>query len=217
MSKIQLNAVAVTLLLLAVLIGNRSREITLTPVPQSHFENIPLKFGEWIGRDSQFDESTRQQLPSASLLYRFYERKTDIVPSGMAIVYATDLGDFHQPEVCLEGQGLKTVSKGIARIKDGKGGTFDAVTLVTEADYQRRVFLFWFYSNGEASTSLGSYKIRILKDRLMGKVVRRSAMIRLDTPVLDGEEEAIGRLVQLANDSVPYLRAQFDEEAVVTK
>lgn len=211
MSKIQLNAVAVTLLLLAVLFGARLREITLLPAPQSRFEKIPLHLGDWIGRDSEFDEKTRQQLPSASLLYRFYERPTDIVSSNMAIVFATDLGDFHQPEVCLEGQGLKTVTKGVVRIKDGKGGTFEAVTLVTEADYQRRVFLFWFYSNGEASTSLGSYKIRILKDRLMGKVVRRSAMIRLDTSVVDTEEEAISRLVQLANDSVPYLRAQFDE------
>lgn len=212
MSKVQLHALIVVALLVLTAVATRAvRPPTMEGAPNTSFSKIPLHFGEWTGSNDQFDDTTRQNLPSASLLLRFYKRNYEISPVGLAIVYGTDLGDFHQPEVCLEGQGLQSVSKSIVKIKDGKGGTFDAVSLITEdTNYRRQAFVFWFYTEGEPSTSLGRYKVNMLMDRLFMRRIRPSAMIRLSTVVANSEEESTAQLVQFASEVFPYLKQEFD-------
>ena len=214
MSKVQLHACAVTILLLLVAVGLKSaKPFTLAGPAGTDFSKIPLTFGVWTGEVGEFDPTTRENLPSASLLLRFYKRSYDIAPLGLAVVYGTDLGDFHQPEVCLEGQGLQAVSKRTVRIKDGRGGTFDAVSVITESDFRRQAFVFWFYTEGTTSTSLGKYKLSMLLDRLMMRRIRPSAMIRLSTVVTSSDQESIDELVLFASDAFPYLKREFDSTA----
>lgn len=216
MSKLQLNACIIIVLILAVAACTKVvRPLKAAGRLKTTFQTIPMKFNGWTGEEGKFDPETYRLLPTASLLYRFYLRDYDVSPVALAIVYGSDLGNFHQPEVCLEGQGLQSVSKSIVKVKDGNGGTIDAVSLITQSDseYARYVFLFWFYTDGSASTSLGSYKLRILGQRLMMRNVRPSAMIRLSTPVVTTEQEAIDQLVTFASDIYPHLIKEFESGA----
>lgn len=213
MSKVQLHSYIVIVLLLAVTGAVKlAKPLRLAGAPTTDFSRIPMAVGGWTGENGEFDERTYEMLPSASLLMRYYARDYDLSPVALGIVYGTDLGDFHQPEVCLEGQGLRAISKGTVRIKDGKGGSFPAVSLITEANYRRQVFVFWFYAEGVSSISLGQYKISILFSRLMMRKVQPSALIRFSTVVADGESEsdAMGRVVQLADALFPYVKRELD-------
>ena len=212
MSKVQLNAyIVIAILLLVTAAVKTAKPFTVQGRPNTDFSRIPLNVGEWKGKEGSFDKQTRELLSSCSLLSRFYQRDYDIVPVGFAVVYGTDLKDFHQPEVCLEGQGLRAVSKTIVRVRDGEGSTFPAVGLVTEADYRRQVFVYWFYTEGMSSTSLGRYKINMLRDRLFMRRVQPSAMIRLSTVVYDteSEQDALDRVIVLADVLFPYLKREL--------
>jgi len=208
-SGVQLHAyVLVVLLALVTSTTMFSKPLRVEGRSETDFSKIPMEPGEWVGRTSRFDERTYEQLPSCSLLLRFYEH--EIHPNiELAIVYGTDLGDFHQPEICLEGQGLRSVGKDRVQIREGGGTSFEAVELITESDYGRRIFLFWFYSEGVSSTSLGTYKVRVFSERLRMRRVQPSALIRLSTEVLGSDEEAIDRLVRFAEEVVPYIRSEF--------
>jgi len=213
MSKIQLNACIVIVLFLLVTAAVQSvKPFKLEGRQRTDFSAIPLKIGDWTGRQTEVDQRTKDMLPSCSLLMRFYERDYDLSPVGFTVIYGSDLGDFHQPEVCLEGQGLRTVSKGVVKIPDGEGGAFDAVRLITEADYRRQVFVFWFYTKGMSSTSLGRYKLNMLMDRMFMRKIQPSAMIRLSTVVADTEteEDAMIRAINLASTVLPYLKRELD-------
>ena len=212
MSKVQLHTSIVIVLLLSVTAAVKmAKPLKVEGRPKTDFSGIPMTVGGWAGENGEFDPRTYEMLPSCSLLMRFYQREYDLSPVGLAVIYGTDLGDFHQPEGCLEGQGLRAISKGTVRIKDGKG-LFPAVSVVTEKDYRRQIFVFWFYAEGLSSTSLGQYKVNILLSRLLMRKVQPSALIRFSTVVADSESEseAEGRIVQLANAIFPYVKRELD-------
>lgn len=215
MSKIQLHACLVIGLLLLVAAGVRSaKPFKMEGRPNTEFEGVPLVIGDWQGRNTKIDPQTLESLSSCSLLSRLYQRELDPVPVGLTVVYGTDLKDFHQPEVCLEGQGLSPVSKGDVTIHD-KDGDFPAVGLVTERDYRRQVFVYWFVTRGMSSTSLGRYKLNMLRDRLFVRKVQPSAMIRLSTIVYDmeTEQDAMERVLTFADTVFPYLKSELDADA----
>lgn len=209
MSKVQLHAYTLVVLLgIATLGAKMAKPLGVGGRPSTDFSRIPLELAGWSGRDGEFDEQTYRLLPSCSLLLRYYERE-DYPPVELAIVYGTNLGDFHQPEICLEGQGQHSVKKSKVRIKKNDGTSFEGVSLIMESGYGRSVYVFWFFSEGATSTFLGNYKLKVFLDRLHAGKVRPSAMVRLSTPVYYSDEEAVDQLIRFAEDFVPYIEEEF--------
>ena len=210
MSKLQLHALILTVILGLAIVGTRaSGPLTVRGRPNTKFERIPMEFAGWVGLDGEFPPGTATSLPTCSLLLRRYMHEDVYSPLELALVYGTDLGDFHQPEFCLEGQGLRSVSKGTVLINGGDGTSFEAVKVIMDSEYGRRAFVFWFYSEGISSTSLGRYKVKVFLNRLLTRDVQPSAMVRLSIDVLDTDEEAIDQLARFAELIVPYLRQEF--------
>ena len=209
MSKVQLHAcILIVLLGAAIAAAKSAKPLMVEGRPRTDFSGIPLDLGEWYGRNSKFGAESYKALPSCSLLLRYYEHYEHPFVE-LAVVYGTDLGDFHQPEACLEGQGLCSVKKGKVRISEGEGVSFEAVSLIMESAYDRRAFVFWFSDEGKASTFLGSHKARVFLKRLRARKIEPSALVRLSTQVLGSDEEAVNRLVRFAEDVVPYLKKEF--------
>jgi len=181
--------------------------------PKTEFEKIPLEFAGWYGSNGEFPPATQEALPTCSLLLRYYGHEDGYGPVELAVVYGTDLGDFHQPEFCLEGQGLQRLSSGHVRIRNADGTSFVAVSLIMERYGGKRAFVFWFASKGTTSTFLGSYKTKIFLNRLLRRKIEPSAMVRLSTDVVGPDEEAskeaIDELVGFAEMVVPFLREEF--------
>lgn len=211
MSKVQLHAcILIVVLGFASIAAKFMSPLTLGGSSGTSFSKIPLNFAGWNGEQSEFDEETRSQLPSASLLLRYYMHDSYDSPVELAIVYGTDFGSFHQPEFCLEGQGMRRVKSTKVRISGGDGTEYETASAIMESDYDRYAFVYWFLSEGVSSTSLGNYKVRLLIDGLRrGRKIEPSAMIRLSTRVVNTDEQAIGQLVHFAEDITPYIKQEF--------
>jgi EpsI family protein len=209
MLKIQLRAYVLAVILgLTLFMVRSARPLVKEGRPKTDFSRIPMDIDGWSGLNGRFDESTYKGLPSCSLLVRFYQHP-DYPTVDLAIVYGTDLGDFHQPEGCLEGQGLRIVDKRRIVIHT-KEGAFPAVSLITDSDVGRRAFVFWFAGSGSVSTFLGDYKVRLFFHRLRFRKIQPSAMIRLSTAVTDSDEDATARLLTFIKEAYPYLKQEFE-------
>lgn len=211
MSKVQLNAIALLIILSLTTAGAKlARPLSVEGRVRTDFDLIPLDIGDWAGAEDRFSDQTYKLLPTCSLLLRYYQHPDLYAPVELAIVYGTDLGDFHQPEFCLESQGLRTVEKGLVKLKDPSGKQFDAVKLIMEGDTSgRRMFLFWFSSEGTTSTFLGNYKVKIFMDRLLARRVKPSALVRLSTLVVDSDEDSLKTLTRFADMMIPYIEKEF--------
>lgn len=215
MSKIQLHStVLIVLFGLTIAATYAKKPLTIAGRPQTDFARIPMEIDGWYGTELTWDEMTLNALPSASLLRRSYTHESDPYTVELAIVYGTDLGDFHQPEVCLTGQGWRTLHSFPVRIATRDGESFVANNVIMEHGQGfRNAFMYWFYSRGIVSTSLGSYKLRMLRDRILGTGVEPSAMIRLSTEVYgEDDKEATEHLRAFAEAAAPYIREEFSVE-----
>ena len=208
MSKIQLHSFILAVILGLTSVAMKSSKPLAVDRPQTDFSKIPMEIDGWVGTNSRFDDATYQLLSSCSLLVRFYQHQ--IHPTvDLAIVYGTDLGDFHQPEICLEGQGLRIVDKHKITIRTDEGA-FQAISLLTESDFGRRAFVFWFAGEGQTSTFLGNYKMKVLFQRLRIRKIEPSALVRFSTEVVDSDQEATDRLVGFIKSVYPYLKLEIE-------
>lgn len=210
MRKLQVHAYIAAVIFGLMLLAAKSGEpLVFEGRPNTEFEKIPLELPGWSGMNSKFDEKTYEQLPTCNLLLRYYDERDSRVPIELAIVYGQELGDFHQPEMCLEGQGLRSVARRKVRIRRSDGTSFEAVGLTMEGEYSRRAFVYWFSTQGVTSTFLGDYKVRLLLNRLTARKVQPSAMVRLAAEVRYTDEEAFDQLVRFAEAIVPNLDEEF--------
>lgn len=212
MSRIQLHAYVLIIILGIVTLGAKSiKPLTVEGRPKTTFGRIPLEFKGWYGQEGRFDEETYRQLPAASLLLRRYVTEDVYAPIELAIVYGTDVGSFHQPEYCLEGQGLKRIKSVKVLLNDSTTGKkFEAVSLIMDSEYGHRAYLYWFLSDGVTSTSLGNYKLKLILNGLRrSRKIEPSAMIRISTDVVDSDEQASTDLEKFAEEILPYIKKEF--------
>lgn len=214
MPKTKLHAFILTALFAAAAIASISvKPLTASERVSCDFTHIPASVGGYVGTDEKFSSETYTSLPSASLLLRKYALADNSPAVELAIVYGVDLGDFHQPEICLAGQGLRVLHRGTTTVTDSNGKVFDVVSLVTESDYGQDAFLYWFSSKDSVSTSLGNYKARLLLSRLQRKAISPSAMVRMSVPVHGSPEEALARLAAFAGKISPYVDEEIRDGA----
>ena len=211
MSKFQLHALVIIVLCGLTLAGTKAVAPTQKGRVTTDFSAIPLEFGDWsILQVRDFDDGTKRLLPSSSLMLRDYEHADYSGSTEIAIVYGVDLGNFHQPEICLEGQGWRSQTRRLVRIKNPDGSSFNSMSLImANENAGRTAFLYWFMSEGTTSTSLGNYKTRVLVNRLLMRAVQPSAMIRLSTPVIGSDDDAVNVLADFAQQVLPFLKTEF--------
>ncbi len=207
MSKVQSRAY-----FLAIFMAVFALAIYVTPTigrtggrPNQTFEDIPLHVGDWGGERGDFDEVTKAALPSAALFLAEYVNSSgDLVQ--LAIIYGQDLGDFHQPEYCLEGQGWRTLEKRHFSLKEKDGFTHTAVEMHQTMSLQDQIVIYWFATEGKATTELGKHKIKVSFDRIFSKKVKPSALIRFIAPVRTDPERASKAARELASEIGPTIR-----------
>lgn len=173
--------------------------------PNETFDEIPMSIGDWGGERGSFDENTMNALPSCALFTADYVNSRGEMVQ-LSIVYGRDLGDFHQPEYCLEGQGWKTTHKRALTITEEDGTKHRAVELHQSMAHQDQVVLYWFATEGKAATTLGKHKIKVYLDRLLSRQVRPSALVRFIAPVRSDQSSASAAAHDLATKMGPLIR-----------
>ncbi len=205
--------------------------ITLSPNPGSvgmrlseDFSEIPLHANGWYGTNQQFDgaASVYAQLSTCQLLNRSYYKDLSGASAQLSVVLGLDLGDFHQPEVCMNGAGWQVINQRLIKIKPIGAPEHLAVLNNMRSERQGEIVLiYWFYMAGEVTPTLGSKLSQSFRN--VFKTVEPSAMVKFTSPVdydrASAEAAATDLCVSLEKDILKVVKkkATFEPSDKVLK
>ncbi len=172
-------------------------------------QTIPVQVGEeWLGQDFHLEETVYDILETRAIIHRSYvgENGQDVFLS--VVHYSDTKVDFHAPESCFGGRGLKTVktNKTITFLSSGdEQTTLDVAKLVTTRPNGKTI-TYYFYKSGDF---VGSNYIKMRLSIAANKLLRndaRGSLIRISTVIRpDREAEAESLLVEFLQDLLPYV------------
>lgn len=147
--------------------------------------NIPIKIGDWEGKDSPIEEEIFNILETKAVLVRKYIRGENSV--NLAIVYYGDtkLG-FHRPEACFTGQGATINARTIDNIEIGDK-KIDVNRLLLSGAKGNRLMLYWFQTGSFYTANYKKFRWQIILNRIQGKK-QGAAMVQISTTVNDDNE-----------------------------
>ncbi|MDO8682222.1 MAG: EpsI family protein [Armatimonadota bacterium] len=185
------------------------------------FEQIPFSVGDWYSdKERSSIRTSVKGLPTSSVLNRLYTNSNgDKVI--LTIVYASSLGDMHQPEICLMGQGWAISEPRKISLHPKQKLSFKAMKamLSNEVEGRDELAVYWFDSPVGKSTLLPKHKIKIYLSRLTKHGTVGTALVRIMTPVsgFDDEERGLKAAVDLANEISPHIDILLAKPPVIKK
>jgi hypothetical protein len=221
MSKIQISAIA--LLCMTVLWVAAMRRI---PQPSADarvvdsFTAIPSRVGNWSSVvDSSSISQRQKELPTASLLNRTYTNGQGSQAT-LSIVYCTSLGDLHQPEYCLGGQGWSAADKASPVIHPKGAEPFASMMswIQNEATGQESVALYWFNSRLVKDTLLPWFKMKVYWCRIRGVELESVALVRIMVSTTAGDRDLAKKAaVDFGGHISPYIDSMMSSPPVTEK
>ena len=178
--------------------------------PRTPLSSLPSQIDGWKGTDSVLDQETLDILGPGEFLVRDYENTSQPQPwIDLYIAYfpSQKAGDtIHSPNHCLPGAGWVPTSREVVQITRSDGSSFPVNRYVVAKAGDRQLVLYWFQAHGRVVASEWSAKYYLIADSIR---MNRSdgGMVRLMTPMLDGESPATAqaRMMKLGSQFLPLL------------
>ena len=178
--------------------------------PRASLSSLPLQIDGWTGTDSVLDQQTLDILGPGEFLVRDYQNASQPQPwIDLYIAYfpTQKAGDtIHSPNHCLPGAGWIPTSRELVRLTRPDGSSFPVNRYVVAKTGERQLVLYWFQAHGRAVASDYWAKYYLVSDSVR---MNRSdgALVRLMTPILDGEspDAAQARMMKLGSQFLPLL------------
>ncbi len=167
---------------------------------------IPYTIGEWWGKDLPLDSSVYEILETKAIIHRNYTlHDTTIL---LSIVYYPETKvDFHGPESCLGGRGVRTQTL-VKRIQlDYNGDTvdLDINTIIREYGEDKQV-VYYFY---KAGPFIGNSYIKLRFALALNKFTsteKSGSLIRVSVPVyFSNHKEAEAALREFIEELYPHV------------
>jgi EpsI family protein len=174
------------------------------------FASLPLDLGEYRGRWRTIDEPVRAVLAADDLLLAdFTDGEGRLLNLYTQYYQRQDRGAAtHSPRLCIPAAGWEIADLRGHRVEAAR---FDGAALavnraVVTRDGARILVYYWFQQRGRNTTDEYLTKLFILRDGLL-RHRTDGAMVRLITPLAEGEGEASGdaRLERFATRLLPHL------------
>jgi len=151
-------------------------------------KTIPIKIGEWQGKDLPIDELTTDILETDAVLLRIYENPKGRQVALAVVYYQDNRVALHLPESCISGAGSFIVKEDVEPIPLPGENDFKANLMQVKGDKGNQVIVYYFESTG---TRTASYK-DMRWQRMMNRVRSRSnngALVRFSTVSSASPEE----------------------------
>jgi EpsI family protein len=175
-------------------------------VARKALRELPYTLGGWTGEEHPLQERIVQAVSVSDYTNRVY-----VEPSAPSIelyigYYASQrAGDtIHSPKNCLPGAGWDPIRSGYARIELAGGQQILVNEYVIQQDEQREMVFYWYQGRGRVIASEYAGKLWMVNDAIFRNRTD-GALVRLITPLNDGEEAARTRLVNFTEVLFPYL------------
>jgi EpsI family protein len=199
-SSIRLWITAGVLLLGFVLLHSASHGEPI--VPRQRLQELPYTLSNWSGEEHPLQPQIVQAVSVSDYTNRVYFQ-----PGGAPVqlyigYYASQrTGDtIHSPKNCLPGAGWDPIKSGVATITVSGGRKIAVNEYVIQQDLDTELVFYWYQGRGRvlANEYVGKFWMvadAITRNRTDG------ALVRLITPMNDGETQAFARLASFAQDS----------------
>jgi EpsI family protein len=171
------------------------------------FRAIPLRMGNWVSTPGESIVKMRQSvLPTSSVLDRVYSDGQGN-KANVTIVYCTSLGDLHQPEMCLGGQGWSAADASSPSLHPKGESPFSTTMswVQNEATGEDSVALYWFNSSLVKDTLLPWFKVKVYWSRVRGVELQSVALVRIIVPTGGNPDRAKKAAVDFATQASPYI------------
>ncbi len=171
-------------------------------IQRQPLRELPYAFNNWSGEEHQFDEKVVRAVGVTDYTNRVYSQSGG-VPVGLYIGYygSQKTGDtIHSPKNCLPGAGWEPVKSGEATLTVSGGRKIVVNEYVIQQDLDKELVFYWYQGRGRVIASEYEGKFWMVADAITRKRTD-GALVRLLTPINDGEDRAFARLTSFAQDS----------------
>jgi EpsI family protein len=176
-------------------------------VPHQPLRGLPYILGTWMGSEQPLSERIVQAVGVSDYANRIYQS-----PNGAAQLYVgyyanQRTGDtIHSPKNCLPGAGWDPIQSGYAKISIPGGRQIVVNEYVIQQGTDKELVFYWYQGRGRVIASEYSGKFWMVADAI-ARNRTDGALVRLITPLNDGEEKARARLENFAQLVFPPLDA----------
>ncbi len=204
--KFRQNAAAAMAFLLAFAFMLRLFARTTPVLTQEHLSQLPLRLGPWRGQDTPIEARIVAAIGVDSYLNRVY-----VDPAGQPVelyiaFYANQRTDkwVHSPKDCIPGTGWEPVRAGTAGVDVPGRGLVVVNRYVIEKGLDHRLVFYWYQGRGRVMASEYAAKFWLAADAMRWNRTDES-LVRVITPMADGESAAGGRLRAFLRTMFPQL------------
>ena len=187
-----------------VLLHTVSRGEALVPRPP--LSELPYAFAGWKGEERPIKEQIVQAVGVSDYTNRVYIDLTN-APVQLYIGYyaSQKTGDtIHSPKNCLPGAGWDPIQSGYVTVSVPGGRQIVVNEYVIQQDLNKQIVFYWYQSRGRVIASEYSAKFWMVADAI-SRNRTDGALVRVVTPMNEGEANARARLVRFTQLLFPHL------------
>lgn len=177
-----------------------------TTVPHQPLNQLSYSLANWTGEERPLQDRLVQLVSVSDYTNRVYIDRADAPVQLYIGYYASQrAGDtIHSPKNCLPGAGWDPIHSEYLAISVGKGRQVVVNEYVIQQDLNKQMVFYWYQSRGRVIASEYWDKLWMVADAL-SRNRTDGALVRLVTPVTDGEANARARLVKFTQLLFPHL------------
>jgi EpsI family protein len=175
-------------------------------VAREPLRELPYVLGSWKGEDHPLPQQIVQAAGVNDYANRLYVDSTAAAVQLYIGYYDSQRtgNTIHSPKNCLPGAGWDPIRSGDARVSLAGGNTIVVNEYVIQQDQDKRLVFYWYQGRGRFIASEYSGKFWMVADALLRNRTD-GALVRLITPMSDGEAAARARLASFSQDLLPHL------------
>jgi EpsI family protein len=164
-------------------------------IPRQPVRMLPLTIARWTGREFPFEEQVVGAAGVSDYTNRFYFESGSAPIQLYVGYYASQKnGDrIHSPKNCLPGSGWDPVKSRYATISIPGRNNIVVNEYLVQKDQNRQLVFYWYQGRGRITAGEFVAKFWMTIDSITRNRTD-GALVRLVTPVMDGEGKAYERL-----------------------
>jgi EpsI family protein len=175
-------------------------------VARQPLRELPNTLGGWISQERPLQERIVQAVGVSDYTNRIFFNHTDPPVQLYVGYYASQrTGDtIHSPKNCLPGAGWDPIHSGYAQVSVLSGRQIVVNEYVIQRDLNKQMVFYWYQGRGRVIASEYWGKFWMVADAI-SRNRTDGALVRLVTPMNDGEAKARARLVCFTQLLFPHL------------
>jgi EpsI family protein len=177
-------------------------------IPHQPLRDLPYTMENWKGQEQPLPEQIVQAVGVSDYTNRVYFQPSEPPVQLYIGYYASQrTGEtMHSPKNCLPGAGWEPISAGYATIPLTTARQIVVNDYIIQKDLSKEMVLYWYQGRGRVIASEYAGKFWTVTDAI-SRNRTDGALVRLITPVNDGEAKARMRLIGFAQSLFPDLDA----------